>query len=125
MVPGGTLRYIKEFFQELDLDEICKTTPTDFSHVLDQQTTRLLDVMPVQAKRWGVARKCLTLFFRDSLYNFYLRRAFDLAKFEAELEIPLDGKVGTALANKDCNLPRWNKVKVKTLTPEISARGFK
>ena len=69
---------------------------------------------------WGVARKCLNLFFRDSLYNFYLRTEYDLTKFEPFLEIPLDRFVGDALWEKDMSLPRWKTV--KGLTPGDSAK---
>jgi hypothetical protein len=63
-----------------------------------------------------------SLFFRDALYNFYLRQAYDLAKFEKYLEIPLDSYVGRALRGEveGEHLPRWRTV--KGLTREESAK---
>jgi hypothetical protein len=73
--------------------------------------------MPKGNQYWGVARKCLNLFFRDALYNHYLRTKYGLAKFERYLEIPLDSHVGTELRhspegqNANPPLPRWKTVK--------------
>ncbi len=80
--------------------------------------------MPRGARHWGVARKCLNLFFRDAIYNFYLRKEYKLAKFEKFLEIPLDSYVGHALhrqaRDERRDVPPWRTV--KGLTPEASAK---
>jgi hypothetical protein len=55
-----------------------------------------------------------------ALYNYYLRDAYRLAKFEPYLEIPLDSNVGRRLRKEDASLPPWRTV--KGLTPELSAR---
>jgi hypothetical protein len=120
MAPRGTLKHIKEFLKKIDFSEVETKEPSEFSQTLDDLTIKFLNALPENARKWGVARKCLNLFFRDSLYNFYLREAFDLAKFEAELEIPLDSKVGHELKKEDNTLPPWDKV--KSLTPELSAK---
>ena len=62
----------------------------------------------------------MNLFFRDALYNFYLRQAYHLAKFERDLEIPLDSYVGKALRLADRRLRPWQTV--KGLTLEDSAK---
>src|SRR6266852_8429109 len=94
MVPGGTLAIIQEFLKEIDLAAISKKTPSQFPQMLDHLTEKLRQRMPRGDRHWGVARKCLNLFFRDALYSFYLRKKYGLAKFEKYLEIPLDSNVG-------------------------------
>jgi hypothetical protein len=60
----------------------------------------------------GGRAKVLNLFFRDALYNFYLREQFNLAKFEKYMEIPLDSFVGKELRNvAKAEVPRWRSVK--------------
>jgi hypothetical protein len=76
--------------------------------------------MPRYAPYWGTARKSLNLFFRDALYNFYLRKECGLEKFEKYMEIPLDSFVGKELREEDRGLPRWDAV--IRLTPEVSAQ---
>jgi hypothetical protein len=120
MGPKGTLGQIRSFLKEVDLAALGKRDPSEYGQVLDDMTTKLQRALPKNARNWGVARKCLNLFFRDALYNFYLREAFGLAKFEAQMEIPLDSYVGRALRQEDISLPRWQTV--KGLTPEVSAR---
>ena len=60
--------------------------------------------------------------FRDALYNFYLRKDYDLEKFEKYLEIPLDSYAGRELwrlaQHEGKHLPRWRTV--KGLTREVS-----
>jgi hypothetical protein len=60
------------------------------------------------------------LFFRDALYNFYLRKEYGLEKFERYMEIPLDSNVGKKLREEDKGLPRRDAV--IRLTPEVSAQ---
>ena len=120
MVGKGTLACMRKFLKEIRLDEISKTDPSRYAETLDRLTEQFLQKMPVNDRRWGVARKCLNLFFRDVLYNFYLRERYDFAKFESYLEIPLDSHVGEALRSKcgGVDLPPWHTV--KGLTKEES-----
>jgi hypothetical protein len=107
MAPQGTLDCIRRFLkQDVDLAAISKN-PQKFNQTLDALTEDLRRAMPHDARHWGVARKCLNLFFRDALYNFYLRRAYDVEKVERYLEIPLDSYVGRALRREDGRLPQW------------------
>jgi N-glycosylase/DNA lyase len=120
MGPPGTLRCVRNYLRTIDLRTISRKDTSKYSEVLDELTESLRRALPRQARKWGIARKCLNLFFRDALYNFYLRKAFGLAKFETQLEIPLDSNVGKGLRKEDQNLPRWHSV--KALTPELSAK---
>jgi hypothetical protein len=123
MGPVGTLNCIRTFLkEEIDLAAISQKDPSRFPRILDDLTNKLRQTMPRGARNWGVARKCLNLFFRDALYNFYLREAYDLAKFEKYFEIPLDSYVGRALRREEegGHLPRWRTV--KGLTREDSAK---
>jgi hypothetical protein len=121
MGPEGTLDSIRDFIKKrIDLREVSTADPSEYRSVLDELTDKLRSRMPSGARHWGVARKCLNLFFRDALYNFYLRQTYDLAKFERHLEIPLDSYVGRALWLEDRRLPRWRTV--KGLTPKESEK---
>jgi hypothetical protein len=111
MGPTGTLDCIRTFLKEIDLSAVSKRNPSQYSQLLDELTEKLQHALPKGAKNWGVARKCLNLFFRDVFYNFYTREAFDLAKFEAHFEVPLDSNVGRALRHENSELPRWRTVK--------------
>jgi len=109
MAPPGTLTCVINFLKELDLGG-APSHSSEYAAYLDDLTKRFITAMPEGAKHWGMARKCLNLFFRDSLYNFYLREAHGLGKFESVMEIPLDSYVGNALRNKRPALPAWDKV---------------
>src|SRR5207247_162792 len=93
----GYLDNIRDFLKKIDLADIGKETPSHFPQMLDVLTEKLRRHMPRGARYWGTARKCLNLFFRDALYNFYLRKEYGLEKFEKYMEIPLDSYVGKEL----------------------------
>ena len=97
----GYLDNIREFLKKIDLADIGKADPSQYPHVLDDLTEKLRRHMPRYAPYWGTARKCLNLFFRDALYNFYLRQEYGLKKFEKYMEIPLDSNVGKKLREED------------------------
>lgn len=121
MGPKGYLDNIREFLKKIDLADVSKLDASQFPDVLNDLTEKLCRHMPRDARYWGVARKCLNLFFRDALYNFYLREKYDLAKFEKYLEIPLDSNSGSKLWEIDKKgLPRWRTV--IGLRPEVSAK---
>ena len=112
MVSKGGLESIQQFLKTgINLDDLCKKDASDYAAALNELTEGLLRALPEpDQKKWGLARKSLNLFFRDALYNFYLRETYDLKKFEAELEIPLDSHVGKELKNLDPALPVWTTV---------------
>jgi hypothetical protein len=113
MGPSGTLKRIRTFIISIDLAAISEIDASQFPTRLNKETINLQRSLPNEAKHWGVARKCLNLFFRDALYNFYLRKQYDLGKFEEHLEIPLDSRVGNRLRTQPegSHLPRWQTVK--------------
>ena len=113
MGPEGTLKCVRNFIKALDLTAIGKTSASHFTTTLNEQTKVFQQVLPSEARHWGIARKCLNIFFRDALYNFYLREQYDLTKFEEYLEIPLDSRVGKRLRCEleGSELPRWRTVK--------------
>ena len=111
MGPKGTLKCVRDFLQAIDLVAVSKKDASEFTDMLDDLTEKLRRAMPKGARKWGAARKCLNLFFRDAFYNFYLRKTYKLKKFERYLEIPLDSYVGRALRVEDQNPPRWRTVK--------------
>jgi N-glycosylase/DNA lyase len=121
MGPTGTLARIRQFLkEEVDLKIIGESDPAHFQDTLNDLTAKLRRRLSPESRHWGVARKCLNLFFRDALYNYYLRNAYGLKKFEPYMEIPLDSNVGRRLRKEDRSLPAWRTV--KGLTPELSAR---
>jgi hypothetical protein len=108
MAPPGTLSRVIRFLENLDLTDTAKQS--DYPAHLNDQTIRFMKALPATARHWGMARKCLNLFFRDSLYNFYLHKTYSLGRFESVMEIPLDSYVGRALRREDRSLPQWRSV---------------
>ncbi|HSW40426.1 MAG TPA: hypothetical protein VLL97_13135, partial [Acidobacteriota bacterium] len=81
----------------------------------------LLDVLPINGRPWGAARKAINLFLRDTLYNQYLHGHFHFGRLEPWLEVPLDSAVARGLkaAAKRGVLPRWPGL--KHLSSDVSA----
>ncbi len=86
MGPTGTLNCVRTFLKEkINFAEISTGDPSQYPQILVGLTEKLRLALPRDARHWGLARKCLNLFFRDALYNYYLREAYGLAKFEEYL----------------------------------------
>jgi hypothetical protein len=116
--PGLT-RLVRDFLSALPLKQFGVAGPKLFVHRLDGATNQLLSTLPRQVRHWGVARKAVNLFLRDSFYNAYLRDRFALQAAELLYEVPLDEVVATGLARiVPRDLPRWPGVKY--LTPKLS-----
>ena len=92
-----------------------------FDQVLELETERLKSALPAAGRSWGLSRKLLNIFLRDSLYTIYLRESFGLARAEEWFEVPLDSVVTNRLAQEPegQELPAWPGV--KHLTPTESA----
>ena len=126
MVPGGgTLKIIREFLkQQIDLDEMSKKQPAKFPELLNQLTEQLRKKMPKGARHWGVARKCLNLFFPRRHLQFLSPKGIQSCEVEEFLEVPLDSYVGHALRRKarkeGKDVPPWRTV--KGLTPDANAK---
>ena len=97
-------------------------SPPAFQRALDRETKALLAALPKGARHWGIARKLLNIFLRDSLYTTYLAKNFHLAQSERSFEIPLDSITATNVkrAVGRGGLPRWPGV--KHVTPALNAR---
>jgi hypothetical protein len=84
---------------------------TDYTRWLDAHTRQLQKKLGGRPDQWGVARKAMNLFMRQCLYNTYLSRKFRLARFQKQMEIPLDRRVAHGLGKdarkRKLKLPPW------------------
>jgi hypothetical protein len=122
MGPKGTIAAAHRNLQSIDLNELSKTSASDFPVILDALTDALKKALPNGAQHWGSARKFLNLFLADVLYSRHLCEAWPLLHLEECLEVPLDSHVAFALREEPEGraLPRWKTV--IGLTPEMSAQ---
>lgn len=117
---GDAIKVARAFTQRLQLRRFSLRSRVGFKRELDLATHELMAEMPRAVRAWGLARKGLNIFLRESLYTSYLRDAFGLERAEPFLELPLDSLTGTALTRIDTSLPRWDSV--RRLTPVLSER---
>jgi hypothetical protein len=116
---SGVVKSARDYLSEMPLRQLSVSSSKAFRTRLDECTDGLLDALPKQGASWGLARKLLNIFIRDSLYTTYLCDAYNLRKSEGFLEIPLDSITGKKLReSKLIMLPRWPGV--KHITPEVS-----
>jgi len=108
---SGVIKIAREYFKEMNLTDFIKTNESDFLIVLDNHTEKLQNSFPTGAKNWGAARKAMNLFIRDSFYNQYLSKAYDLSKIEYYLEVPIDSYVAIGLRSFNDKLPKWKSIK--------------
>ena len=118
---AGTVLAARRFLGQVDLAEF-GVGPDEFRTVLDRETRALRAALPRGARHWGIARKLLNIFLRDSLYTVYLASAYKLDRAEAALELPLDSITARKLKNLGSRgaLPTWPGVKY--LDREVSDR---
>jgi hypothetical protein len=90
-----------------------------FERALDRHTRRLMVALPQGSATWGLARKLLNIFLRDSLYTDYLSKAYSLTTAEGLFEIPLDSITAKRIRKAAPKLPRWRGVRY--LDPQVSA----
>jgi len=109
----------RRFFLHLNLARFGTPTQRTFTRSLDASTKRLIAVLPKPSATWGLARKLLNIFLRDSLYTGYLSRAYRLSAAERLLEIPLDSITAKHIRKHVPELPRWRGV--RHLDPHTSA----
>jgi hypothetical protein len=107
----GVVKAARAVTSRLDLDRFATRDRATFARVLDAATKELLGALPRRARAWGLARKLLNIFLRDSLYDGYLNRAHGLQQAERFFEIPLDSITATHLYSLAPELPRWLGVK--------------
>jgi len=115
--PKGTVAAARAHLRALDMRRM--RSPSTFGAFLNAETRRLQRALPRRSS-WGFARKALNIFFRDCLYNTYLTKRYDLSRFQAVLEIPLDSITAAAIRRSvgRRSLPKWGGV--RGLTPRVS-----
>jgi hypothetical protein len=113
----GVVRASREFLRRFGLARFGVADARVFRRALDETTRELMACLPEAARSWGLARKLLNIFLRDSLYTVYLREAYALQVAEAHYELPLDSVVAKQL-RRQRELPRWPGV--RHLTVQVS-----
>lgn len=115
----GVVRCARDFVVSLKLAPFGTRDQRAFTRQLDAATRRLRACLPRRVATWGLARKLLNIFLRDSLYTSYLAKEHGLAAAERFLEIPLDSITAKRIRKEVPELPRWPGV--KHLDPDRSA----
>lgn len=117
----GLVRVLRTLLYDVDLAAFSTCPTSDFSELLNDETRRIKNGMPLGTRHWGIARKVLNIFLRGANYNWLLRQEFGLARLDSVMELPLDSLTAKALkANSPPrSLPRWRGV--KHLAPVESA----
>lgn len=113
MGPKGTIAAARGFLQELDLRRFNVKTAAGYRRRLDEVTLELQARLPRTAQHWGAARKFLNIFLRNCSYNRFMSEAYDLARLEAWMEVPLDSHVAKGIKrdlHADDTVPRWGTV---------------
>ena len=116
---AGVGKSARAFLVRLNLAPFGTNKRVAFSRTLDRATKRLQRKLPKRGRSWGLARKLLNIFLRDSMYTRYLNRAYGLRAAERFLEIPLDSITANRIWKKVPQLPRWPGV--RHVTPDVSA----
>ena len=117
---AGVVAASREYLCEVNLRDFGDAPRAKFHLVLDAHTRALVKRLPPKARRWGLARKFLNIFLRDSLYTAELQRAYRLNRHADLLEIPLDSITARELkkiAGRG-GLPSWPGV--RNLKAEVS-----
>jgi hypothetical protein len=115
----GVKKQLFESISKVDLKKFCN--PTLFLTTLDHATLALSESGALKVP-WGTARKCLNIFLREALYNFYARQQWELTTLESILELPLDHRVASRLYHEDKGAHRLSKLKtIKGLHPDQHA----
>lgn len=118
-VPG-VVDAARTFLRTVPLRQYGTSNAASFRRYLDETTLALQATLPKGARHWGVARKVLNIFLRDSLYTIYLNQEYGLAAAERFFEIPLDSVTGLKLVDSCADLPKW--AGVRHLTSALSDR---
>ena len=127
---SGVVDATRKFLSEMALGPFGTTGRAGFADALERETKALQKALPKEAASWGLARKALNVFLRNCLYNYYLRRDFQLNRAELFFELPLDRLAVTGLKKtlkrelkrqvRVRSLPIWRGV--KNLSQDDSAR---
>jgi hypothetical protein len=122
---GGIVSSARRFLAQVPLQQFGVSSATQFASELDDATIGLMKKLPTPARSWGLARKCLNIFLRDTFYNVYLRDEFNLSSSEEHYEVPLDGRVAKRLGSATlADLPKWEGVKYLTKADSAKYQAF-
>ena len=116
---SGVVECARDFLVVLNLARFGTSDQRAFRRRLDAATSRIRSCLPKGAASWGLARKLLNIFLRDSLYTSYLAKEHGLTAAERLLEIPLDSITAKRIRRDMPEVPRWPGV--KHLDPARSA----
>ena len=121
MGPKGTAARARTLLARVNLNRFGVDSKRKFDRVFNRVTESFRRSLPRGARHWGLARKLLNIFLRDTTYNRFLSQRFGLWRVERWLEVPLDSHVGKQLrsSSEGQRLPRWKTV--IGLTPSVSA----
>ncbi len=110
---AGVVRCARDFLVGLKLARFGTGDQRRFTRQLDAATNGVRACLPKRAASWGLARKLLNIFLRDSLYTSYLAKEHGLAAAEQLLEIPLDSITAKRIRKErpELLLPRWPGVR--------------
>ena len=112
----GLVASARESCSSMPLNTFATSSESDFINAFDKATGIVMIRMPEPTRSWGMARKIVSIFLRDALYNTYLSNAYQLHACELFLELPLDSITTKYL--KACSgrgaLPRWSGIKYLT-----------
>lgn len=113
MAPKGTIDAVRAYLISLDLRVFQINNEKEFIHLLNNQTLKLKNSLPLNARYGGLSRKSLNIFLRGINYNRFLCKEYNLLHLEPWLEIPLDSHVAKGLKNEPegTDLPKWKGVK--------------
>lgn len=119
----GIIKISRDYLEAIDICAFRAALASDnYLNYLDEETEKLLNKFPENAKSWGAARKSLNLFFREVVYNFYFANHLNIPSTTEEnnqllrqLEVPLDKDVATSLIAIYEDLPKWTSIKELTL----------
>jgi hypothetical protein len=107
----GVVDCSRDFLVALPLGRFGTDDQRGFARQLDLATKDLRACLRKRAASWGLARKLLNIFLRDSLYTSYLAKEHGLAAAERLLEIPLDSITSKRIRREVPELPRWPGVR--------------
>jgi hypothetical protein len=112
MGPKGTVSAARNYLAGLNLMNFKKKNIKAFRRSLNRATIRFIKFLPQGSKHWGSARKFLNIFLRNTVYNRFLCRHYDLNCIKQWLEVPLDSHVAKGLITEVDSklLPRWKTV---------------
>lgn len=123
---GGIISECRNYFQNvINLRDFIDSMANQekFKSFLDGHTENLVKRFDEKAQRWGAARKGLSLFLRDVVYNKFFSNFFSMPDNFDEfnnmiqfLEVPLDKFVALGIdLTSNGNVPLW--LGIRYLTP--------